>query len=125
MAVTMTVDQLRAELKRRRKSTGFTLRDVEHETGISPATLSRFERGSTPEFAVITRLADWLGLNVVAAGEQSSVIQTDEDLKRTIAVHLRANKNLPEDVARAIVDSFDVIMQVELQKAKARGELPE
>jgi transcriptional regulator with XRE-family HTH domain len=120
----MTVDQLGAEIKRRREGEGLSLRDVERDTGISAATLSRIERGSKPEFAVIQRLAHWLGVNVVTAGEQASTVRTDDDLKRTIAVHLRANKNLPDEVAAAIIESFDVIMQLEMQKAKARGQLP-
>ncbi|CAN5901327.1 MAG: helix-turn-helix domain-containing protein [Gemmatimonadetes bacterium] len=124
MAITIPLDQLGAELKRRRDADELSLRDVERETGISTATLSRIERGSKPEFAVIERLAQWLGVNVVAAGEETSVVRTDDDLKRTIAVHLRANKKLPEDVAASIVESFDVIMQIEIQKAKARDQLP-
>lgn len=121
MAVTLTVDQLGAELKRRREREKLSLRDVEEKTGISAATLSRIERGSKPEFVVIERLSHWLEVNIVTAGEAASSIRTDDDLKRTIAVHLRANKNLPDDVAAAIVESFDVIMQLEIQKAKARG----
>lgn len=121
MAVTLTVDQLGAELKRRREREKLSLRDVEERTGISAATLSRIERGSKPEFAVIEKLSQWLSVNIVTAGETASSIRTDDDLKRTIAVHLRANKNLPDDVAAAIVESFEVIMQLEIQKAKARG----
>jgi hypothetical protein len=63
-------------------------------------------------------LADWLGVNVNAAGEDSHSVKTDEDLRRTIAVHLRANKKLPASVAQAIVESFDLVMKVELQRAK-------
>jgi transcriptional regulator with XRE-family HTH domain len=123
--VTLTVDQLGAELRRRRDEEGLSLRDVEKETGISAATLSRIERGSKPEFVVIERLANWLQVNIVTAGEETSSIQTDEDLKRTIAIHLRASKNLPKEVASAIVESFDMIMQMEIQRAKARGQIPE
>jgi hypothetical protein len=65
----------------------------------------------------VEKLAAWLEVTVRAAGEGGSEVKTDDDLKRTIAVHLRANKRLPEKVARAIVDAFDLVMQLEMQKA--------
>jgi transcriptional regulator with XRE-family HTH domain len=118
VAVTVSVDQLGAEIRRRRDDEGLTLRDVEDRTGISAATLSRVERGSVPEVAVIAKLAEWLQVNVRAAGEDTTTINTDEDLKRTIAVHLRANKNLSNEVAHAIVEGFDLLMQLEIQRAQ-------
>lgn len=122
MAVSVSVDQLGHELRRRRKEIGISLRDLEGTIGISAATLSRVERGRIPDVGVIERLAAWLGVNVVTAGEQNSEIRTDEDLKRTIAVHLRANKNLSENTARAIAETFDFVMQLEIQRAKVRQE---
>ena len=69
---------------------------------------------------MIESLARWLGVNVVAAGAGISSIATDEDLKKAIHVHLRAKKDLPEDVAHSIVEAFEILMQIELQKAKRR-----
>src|SRR5690349_12435551 len=60
MAVAITIDELSEELRRRRDAEGLTLRDVEASTGISAATLSRIERGSTPDFDIVKRLAKWL-----------------------------------------------------------------
>lgn len=120
MPVAITLDQLGAELRRIRGERGRSLRQVEEETGISAATLSRVERGSQPELAVVNKLAPWLGLTVATGGLAEDGIQTDEDLKRTIAVHLRANRNLSEEVAQAIVESFDLIMKIEMEKASAR-----
>ena len=117
MAVMVTMDQLGAELRRHRKSRDLSLRDVEGETGISAATLSRVERGSTPDIEVVRKLAAWLGLIVSAVEDATPQVRTDDDLKRTIAVHLRANKKLPEEVARTIADAFDIVMQYELQRA--------
>lgn len=124
MAVTVSVDQLGAELKRRREELGISLRVVEQDAKISAATLSRIERGSVPDLAIIERLAQWLGVNICAAGEELPTVETDDDLKRTIAVHLRANKNLPEEVAQAIVESFELVMRVELERAASRGLVP-
>lgn len=125
MAVTVSVEQLGSELRRRRDEGGLTLRDVETQTGISAATLSRIERGSTPETKTVGQLAEWLGVNVVSVGEESSFIRTDEDLKRTISLHLRASKNLPDTVAQSIVEAFEFVMELEIHKAKARGKIPE
>jgi transcriptional regulator with XRE-family HTH domain len=124
MAVTVSVDQIGAELKRRRESLGISLRAVEQDSQISAATLSRIERGSVPDLAVLERLAQWLGVNISAAGAQSTSVKTDDDLKRTIAVHLRANKKLPAHVANAIAESFELVMRVELERAAALARGP-
>jgi transcriptional regulator with XRE-family HTH domain len=123
VAITVSLDQLGAALRRRRGEERQTLRDIEERTGISAATLSRIERGHRPDTAVIKKLAEWLGVNVYAAGDESSEIRTDEDLKNQIAVHLRANKKLSEDVAHAIVQAFDVIMAHEIRKAGKQGPI--
>src|SRR5437899_5194586 len=107
MAITVTVDQLGAELRTRRKELGLSLRAVEQQTGISAATLSRVERGSIPEMSVIEKLAKWLKVNVSATDTAPPGVKTDQDLKRTIAVHLRANRKLSEKTARAIAETFD------------------
>jgi transcriptional regulator with XRE-family HTH domain len=120
MAITVTVDQLRAELKSRRKALELSLRDVEEQTGISATTLSRIERGSTPDVSMIERLAKWLKVNVSAAQTDKPGVKTDEDLKRMIAVHLRASRKLPEDVARSIADVFDFVIRVELERQAAK-----
>jgi transcriptional regulator with XRE-family HTH domain len=124
VAATVSVEQLGHELRRRRKEIGMSLRDLEDTIGISAATLSRVERGRVPDVGVIEKLAAWLGVNVVAAGERNSEIRTDEDLKTTIAVHLRANKNLSESTARAIAETFAFVMQFEIQRSKDRKEPP-
>ena len=124
MAVTVNTDQLGAELKRRREELGISLRAVENATKISAATLSRVERGSVPDLRIMEQLAQWLGVKISAVGDQDSGIKTDADLKRTIAVHLRANRNMSEEVARAIAESFELVMRVELERAASRGASP-
>ena len=123
MAVVLPLDQLGAELKRRREMLGVSLRMVEDATGISAATLSRTERGSVPDLAIMERLAAWLGVRVHAVGDERVGVRTDEDLKRTIAVHLRANKRMSEEVANTIAESFDLVMRVELAKAADRAKI--
>ncbi len=120
MAVSITIDQLGEELRRRREIDGLSLRDVESVTKISAATLSRIERGSTPDFAIVGRLATWIGVVVRTAGSSLDTPKTDADLKRTIEVHLRAEKKLPANLARSIADGFDLVMRVEMEKAAAK-----
>lgn len=122
VAVSIPVDQLGSALRKRREEAGLSLREVEGQTGISPSTLSRVERGHIPEIALIARIADWLGVTISAGGDLPDGIKTDEDLVSAIEVHLRANKNLDESTARAIARSYEVVMQVELERAKRRGE---
>lgn len=116
MAVAITIEQLGEELRRRRAIGNLTLRNVESLTGISAATLSRIERGSKPDFGTVGTLAKWLEV-VVHTSSSSDVPKTDEDLKRSIEVHLRAEKKLSANLARSIAESFDLVMQVEMEKA--------
>jgi transcriptional regulator with XRE-family HTH domain len=121
MAATLSIQELGAALRARRSEQELSLKDVEAAISVSAATLSRIERGHRPDTNVIGKLAEWLGVNVTTAGEQTSEIRTDEDLKNQIAVHLRANKRLSPEVANAIVHSFDAIMNHEVRKAKQTG----
>jgi len=120
MGLTINVRDLGEELVRRREEGGLSLREVEEKTGVSAATLSRIERGSTPDLDVVRKLATWMGVVIHAAGDQHAPKNSDEELKRSIEVHLRANKRLPASLARSIADSFDVVMRVELEKAAAK-----
>ena len=89
-------------------------------TGVSAATLSRIERGSTPDLDIVDKLGQWLGVTVHAGGKERTPKTSDEEMKRSIEVHLRANKNLPANLARSIADSFDFVMRLELEKAAAK-----
>jgi transcriptional regulator with XRE-family HTH domain len=120
MGLTITVKELGDELRRRRDEQGLSLRDVEEETGVSAATLSRIERGSSPDLDIVKKLAEWMSVAVQTAGDFAAPVRSDEELKRSIEVHLRANKNLSVSLARSIAESFDMVMRVELERAAAR-----
>ena len=122
MAITIAIGQLGPMLRKRRRDSELSLRQVEEVTGLSASTLSRIERGQVPDLESIKTLARWLGVNVKAAGDSSSEIRSDKDLADTIEVHLRANKNLPEDVAKAIAGAFQVVMEWEIEKAKRKSK---
>lgn len=132
MTSTLPVDQLGEELRRRRLELGVSLRVVEQQTEISAATLSRIERGRTPDLASIERLANWLGVSVHASGGtppgDANVVRSDDDLRRTIEIHLRANKHMSSELASAIAKTFDTVVRVEMERAAQeeakRGSLP-
>lgn len=124
MAVMLSIQELGAALRARRSEEDLSLKEVGEIINVSAATLSRIERGHTPDTTVIGKLAEWLGVNVTTAGEQASRIRTDADLKNQIAVHLRANKRLSPEVANAIAQSFEAVMQHEIRKAKKMGGDP-
>jgi transcriptional regulator with XRE-family HTH domain len=120
VGLTITVGQLGEELRRHRDERGLSLRDVEGVTGVSAATLSRIERGSRPDLDIVMKLAKWMRVVVQASGADHTRKNSDDEFKRSIEVHLRANKNLSAGLARSIAESFDVVMRVELEKAATK-----
>jgi len=97
--------------KRREGDTG--LRAAAKECGLSAATLSRLERGlsgSLPDAESLKRLASWLGTTVSALvdepplkrGSKLPTVTTPE----IVEVHLRADKKLSPQTARALAQMF-------------------
>jgi transcriptional regulator with XRE-family HTH domain len=101
---------LGAELKRIRSHRRLSLRDVAEETGISASTLSRLERGSTPDFDIVHRLAAWLKVSVATGASPSQTPKTDDEVMQVVEVHLRANKKLPAETARAIAEAVKLLL---------------
>jgi transcriptional regulator with XRE-family HTH domain len=123
MPVMIQMDQLGSELRRRRKDLSLSLRDVQEETRVSAATLSRVERGSPPDPHVVQALTKWLDVSVYTGVTSSTEPETDEDLRRVISVHLRAKKKLPAAVAAALVASFEVLLRLETERARGNQAL--
>jgi transcriptional regulator with XRE-family HTH domain len=105
----MTLLRLGALLRNRRGGRG--VRDVAHEIGISPATLTRIEGGRLPDIVTFQKLCAWLKINP-AEILGIPVQQSDEDFLAAqappeAAVHLRADQALPHaaasDLAQLIV----------------------
>jgi transcriptional regulator with XRE-family HTH domain len=116
----LPVDQVGEELRKRRQAAGWSLKIMEEKTGISAATLSRLERGSTPDVPTMDKAAKWLGVVIQTAGESLAEVNTDEDLLQTIEVHLRANKKLSTRLAKSIAESFATVMELEIAKEKRK-----
>ncbi len=91
---------------RRRESRG--VREAAEEAGVSPATLSRVERGDyLPGRDNLLKLAAWLGeavdeLDFGPSGHEGEPESTPD----AVALHLRADKDLSDEEAAILEEVF-------------------
>lgn len=109
--------ELGRAIKRRREELKLSLRDVADKTQVSASTLSRIENGTgKPDADNIARLTDWLDMPIDRvmkkkgnASEVEPVIYyPHEATPEIVEAHLRADKNLSEDTAKALSELFRV-----------------
>ena len=75
------------------------LRETAREIGTSPATLSRIEGGKLPDISTFVKLCQWLKIN------PSELMGLDNpSAPRTATAHLRAQKEIHPDTARALAN---------------------
>lgn len=110
-----TVELGRA-IKRRREELGLSLRDVADVTGVSASTLSRIENGTgKPDADNIARLTGWLDMPIdrvmnkkAAENVEAVVYYPHEATPEIVEAHLRADKNLTPETAKALSELFRV-----------------
>ncbi len=110
-----TVELGRA-IKRRREELGLSLRDVADVTQVSASTLSRIENGTgKPDADNIARLTGWLDMPIDRVMHKSAsdyvepvIYFPHEATPEIVEAHLRADKNLNEDTAKALAELFRV-----------------
>ena len=113
-----TVELGRA-IRRKREELGLSLRDVADETKVSASTLSRIENGTgKPDADNIARLTAWLDMPVerVMSGrkneegtDNSAVVYfPHESTPEIVEAHLRADRNLSPETAKALSELFRV-----------------
>ncbi len=109
--------ELGRAIRRKREEMGLSLRDVADETNVSASTLSRIENGTgKPDADNIARLTAWLDVpmeRVMSARKADNEIKPvvyfpHEPMPEIIEAHLRADKNLTEDTAKALSEMFRV-----------------
>jgi len=113
-----TVELGRA-IKRRREELQLSLRDVADVTGVSASTLSRIENGTgKPDADNIARLTSWLDMpvdrvmkNRAASEVEAVVYYPHEATTEIVEAHLRADKNLTPETAKALSELFRVAYQ--------------
>ena len=112
-----TVELGRA-IKRRRQELKLSLRDVGDLTEVSASTLSRIENGTgRPDADNIARLTQWLDMPVdrlmtrTAENVEPVIYYPHEKTPEIIEAHLRADKNLTPETAKALSELFRVAYQ--------------
>ena len=104
-------------IKRKREEMNLSLRDVADVTDVSASTLSRIESGKgRPDSDNIARLSDWLEMPIDRVmkkqskpGEVEPVIYyPKEATPEIVAAHLRADRNLSPETAKALSELFRV-----------------
>ena len=112
-----TVELGRA-IKRRRDELKLSLRDVGDLTEVSASTLSRIENGTgRPDADNIARLTQWLDIPVDRLMTHTSdniepvIYYPHERTPEIIEAHLRADKNLTPETAKALSELFRVAYQ--------------
>jgi transcriptional regulator with XRE-family HTH domain len=110
-----TVELGRA-IKRRREELGLSLRDVADKTNVSASTLSRIENGTgKPDSDNIARLTGWLDMPIdrvmnkqKADNVEPVIYYPHEATPEIVEAHLRADKKLTPETAKALSELFRV-----------------
>lgn len=86
------------------------VREIANSIGISPATLSRVERGSIPDLQTFAKICDWLKI------EPSDILglETDQDTSVHAAVHFRKDHTIDEELAKSLANMI-ILTQKALQ----------
>lgn len=109
--------ELGRAIRRKREELGMSLRDVADETSVSASTLSRIENGTgKPDADNIARLTGWLNVPMErimggrhAEGEEEAVVYfPQESTPEIVEAHLRADRNLSPETAKALSELFRV-----------------
>jgi transcriptional regulator with XRE-family HTH domain len=105
-------------VRRRREQKSLSLRDVAQETGVSASTLSRIENGAgKPDADNIARLTAWLDMPIERVMHHGSRSPNDpkpvvyfphESTPEVVEAHLRADRQLTPETAKALSELFRV-----------------
>lgn len=101
----ITLHQLGDRLRRRRQDRG--VRDVAKEIGISPATLSRVERGYLPDLETFAKICDWMKIDpaaVLGIRSPESRRTKRSTASPTVTAHFRADQTISPTLAKALAD---------------------
>ena len=111
--------ELGRAIKRHREDLKMSLRDVADEIGVSASTLSRIENGTgKPDADNIARITRWLDMPVdrVMSNRQGRDVEPvvyypHEATPEIVEAHLRADKKLSPETAKALSELFRVAYQ--------------
>lgn len=121
-----TLDRISLLIKAKRRDAELGVREAAKAASISAATFSRLERGvsaTLPDVRTLEKLARWLGVTLNdLVGEQeagTSGPPPQASTPEVVEVHLRADKNLTPETARALAEMFKALYQ-QFAKKKRR-----
>jgi transcriptional regulator with XRE-family HTH domain len=120
----LNIVELGEYVKRKRQEEKLSLRQVATNISVSASTLSRIENGiGVPDSATLARLAAWLGIplerlmrgSLMETGEMAVeayvepvIYYPTESMPSIVEAHLRADRNLKPDMAKALAELFRV-----------------
>src|SRR3989475_11729543 len=114
----VNTSELGRAVKRRREQQALSLRDVADQTGVSASTLSRIENGTgKPDADNIARLASWLDMPIERVMHHTNRSPSDpkpvvyyphESTPEIVEAHLRADRQLSPETAKALSELFRV-----------------
>ena len=105
MADAIDLEWLGERLRTVRKKRDMTLEEVSDATGISIPTLSRVERGDAKGLQghTLITLTNWVGASAKLWGKAAAAVDNTPDF---VELHLRADKHLDEQTAKALAHLF-------------------
>jgi transcriptional regulator with XRE-family HTH domain len=114
-----TQDRISLLLKAKRRETALGVREAAKAASISAATFSRLERGlsaTLPDVVTLGKLARWLGVSLDYLLGGQTTVQDEASLPQVsmpdlLEVHLRADKNLTPETAKALAEMFKLLYQ--------------
>jgi transcriptional regulator with XRE-family HTH domain len=126
MSSRATLAHISALIKAKRRENEIGLRDAAEASGVSASTLSRLERGaatSLPDSATLTKIAEWLGLSLAALlSDKTTAIGSRPELStpEVVEVHLRADRELSPETAKALAEMFKTLYRHCLQTQESK-----
>jgi len=111
----VSLQQIGKKLREVRGDRG--IREVAKEVGVSPATLSRVERGNLPDLDTFAKLCRWMRL------DPAHVLGMDlprADSELVITAHLRADRTMSLRLAQALARTL-LAAQKRLELEEATG----
>lgn len=106
MVTTLNSDLLAGMIKEKRGKMG--LRDTADQIGdVSPATISRIEKGKIPDVETFIKICKWLGTptDTFIVGDDNSEVKSNKD---HIVAHLRAEKELDQSTVQMLLKMIDM-----------------
>ena len=115
----LDVAALYVTLDSERRQRKLSWREVAHQAGVGPSTLSRMAQGHRPDVDSFVALVQWLGMPAeqFMRGSPGGAGQPGHCPAQAVASLLRADKNLDPDSAAAIDDILQAAMRLAAKRS--------